>query len=483
MFLKIQMNFSVNTFLRYKIFAAIVSVNFLFMVFMGGLNFYRDSIEIKQSKKREINSIKEKIQETFVYIISQNFNNKKRADSLIKQRVFEIANVNNVHITLYNLQGKVLASSKYQSKNLDAKTLLQLSKYPDFTKECFYNKDKGILANLSYGVIKQTNKKSIVLEVEKMTNEKSVFYYFKNLIKQFLLTIIFLVIISAYLAWYISKNLTRKIEKVAQSLEKTNVVYLETPIIYHENDEIKPLVNAYNAMLEKLQEQTLTLAKTEREEAWRDMARQIAHEINNPLTPLKLSVQNFQRKYNPDDADNVLKIKNLTQVVVNQIDIISSITQAFSEFAKLPMNKDAMVDVVKTVKYTVDIFPDHIIEFYTNAEEIYYQFDNIYLTRIITNLVKNAIQSIEQQQKKVIVKIENQEDRFIISIKDNGSGISDENKDKVFEEKFTTKSSGMGLGLYMVKQIVEDYNGKIWFETVVNEGTTFFLEFLKPQYK
>ena len=232
-------------------------------------------------------------------------------------------------------------------------------------------------------------------------------------------------------------------------------------------------------MLEKLQEQMSTLAKTEREEAWRDMARQIAHEINNPLTPLKLSVQNFQRKYNPEDDDNDEKVRNLTKVVVNQIDIISSITRAFSDFAKMPVNNDMVIDVVKTVKYAVDIFPDHIIEFSTNKEEVYYKIDNIYLTRVITNIVKNGIQSITHNDKKVIVEIENFEDKFIISIKDNGSGIAVENKERVFEQKFTTKSTGMGLGLYMVKKIVEDYKGKIWFETTECEGTTFFLEFLK----
>ena len=232
-------------------------------------------------------------------------------------------------------------------------------------------------------------------------------------------------------------------------------------------------------MLEKLQEQTSILARTEREEAWRDMARQIAHEINNPLTPLKLSVQNFQRKYNPDDENNEEKVRNLTQVVVNQIDIISSITKAFSDFAKMPVNNDSLIDVVKTVKYAVDIFPDHIIEFSTNAEEIYYKIDNIYLTRVITNVVKNGIQAIHHQDKKVKVEIENLEDRFFIKIQDNGSGISEENKDKVFEKKFTTKSTGMGLGLFMVKKIIEDYEGKIWFESIEDEGTTFFIEFLK----
>lgn len=299
------------------------------------------------------------------------------------------------------------------------------------------------------------------------------------LAKQYFLAIIILLILSGYAAWFISKNLTKKIEAISKKLTKTNVEYLDTPIDYSENDEIKPLVESYNSMLGKLQEQTNQLAKTERGEAWREMARQVAHEINNPLTPLKLSVQNFQRKYNPDDPENEEKIRNLTQVVVHQIDIIYSIAKSFSDFAKMPTSNDTLIDVVKTIKYSVDIFPDHIIEFYTNVDELYYKIDGIYLTRIITNIVKNGIQSITHNNKKVRVEIKNKSDRFIISIEDNGSGISEENRDRVFEQKFTTKSTGMGLGLSMVKKIVEDYNGKIWFETEIDEGTTFYIEFLK----
>lgn len=299
------------------------------------------------------------------------------------------------------------------------------------------------------------------------------------LAKQYFLAIIILLILSGYAAWFISKNLTKKIEAISKKLTKTNVEYLDTPIDYPENDEIKPLVESYNSMLGKLQEQTNQLAKTEREEVWREMARQVAHEINNPLTPLKLSVQNFQRKYNPDDPENEEKIRNLTQVVVHQIDIIYSIAKSFSDFAKMPTSNDTLIDVVKTIKYSVDIFPDHIIEFYTNVDELYYKIDGIYLTRIITNIVKNGIQSITHNNKKVRVEIKNKSDRFIISIEDNGSGISEENRDRVFEQKFTTKSTGMGLGLSMVKKIVEDYNGKIWFETEIDEGTTFYIEFLK----
>lgn len=474
------MLFSKNTSLRYKFFVAIVSVNLLFMAFMAAFNFYRESVKISISKKQELKNTQNKVQETFSYIIrNTSSTNKAEINRVLDTRIFEISNINNVGITVYDLKGNVITSSRVDQTKLDKSILDYINKKKAYFAESIDSKDKDILHYNSFDFLKEKNKPIAIIGIEKIVNKTSLAYHFKILFKQYLLAIIILFIISGYAAWYISRNLTKKIETISKSLSKTNVEFLENPIEYTDKDEIKPLVDSYNAMLQKLQEQTNTLAKTEREEAWRDMARQIAHEINNPLTPLKLSVQNFQRKYNPNDADNDAKVRNLTKVVVNQIDIISSIARAFSDFAKMPVNNDMVIDVVKTVKYAVDIFPDHIIEFYTNADEVYYKIDNIYLTRVITNIVKNGIQSISHNDKKVIVEIENFQDKFIISIKDNGSGIPEENRERVFEQKFTTKSTGMGLGLYMVKKIVEDYKGKIWFETELGEGTTFFLEFIK----
>ena len=469
MLLKMSMFFSKNTFLRNKIFVAIVLLNLLFMTLMAAFNFYRDAIKLSISKKHELAETENKVQETFAYLLNKGDfgNDNVQNNKILTDKIFEIANVNNVAISLYQLDGTLISSTRNLKNPLSKETMLHLEKTKKIVKEEKPDNKKIIFNSIAY--LKLKNIPFAIISTETAANRSSVFYHFKLLIKQYFLAIIFLLVLSGYASWFISRNLTQKIDKISKSLTKTNVEYLDTPLDYDENDEIKPLVDSYNNMLVKLQEQTNTLAKTEREEAWRDMARQIAHEINNPLTPLKLSVQNFQRKYNPEDPENDEKVRNLTKVVVNQIDIISSITKAFSDFAKMPINNDSLIDVVKTVKYAVEIFPDHIIEFSTNADEVYYKIDNIYLTRVITNLVKNGIQAISHNNKKVVVDLENFENKFVISIQDNGSGIPEENRDKVFEKKFTTKATGMGLGLYMVKKIVEDYGGKIWFETEVDK--------------
>lgn len=474
-----MMKFTQKSFLRYKIFVAIVSLNVLFMVSIAAFNFYQDSVKINSSKKQELVDIHQKIQETLSYLLLQNSHKNQLSEikNILGERLFELANIHNVSVTVYSLSGEILVSSKYKNKALR----------PSFLKELMLKKKKLSEESLdddtdlytSYGYLYKGNVPTAIIGAETTSDKKSLFYHLLVLTKQFLLLIIFLIVISGYIAWFISKNLTKKIEQIAFSLRKTNVAYLETPIYYPEEDEIKPLVDSYNNMLVKLKEQTHILTKMEREDAWREMAKQIAHEINNPLTPLKLAVQNFQRKYNPEDPKNEEKITNLTQVVVNQIDIIASITRAFSDFAHMPVTNDKLIEVVESVRKAVEIFPENMVSFSCNVREIYYKIDHVYLSRMVTNLVKNAIQSIPHDPKKVEVQLEDSIDKFIISIKDNGSGIHEENKDRLFEKQFTTKTDGKGLGLYMVKKIVEDYGGSIWFESEKDNGTTFFIKFVK----
>ena len=164
--------------------------------------------------------------------------------------------------------------------------------------------------------------------------------------------------------------------------------------------------------------------------------------------------------------------------VIHQIDVIHAITRSFSEYSKATVENDT-INIIKTLKHSLDLFPEEIIEFYTDEQELFYRIDETHFTRMITNIVKNGIQSIPYQKKKIEVKLINEPHKFRITIKDNGEGISRENQDKIFERKFTTKSTGMGIGLSIVKKIVEDYNGKIWFDTEEGKGTIFYIEFYK----
>ena len=233
-------------------------------------------------------------------------------------------------------------------------------------------------------------------------------------------------------------------------------------------------------MIDELEGSAAKLATSEREAAWREMAKQVAHEIKNPLTPMRLSVQSFQRKFDPQDPEINHKVEEYSNTLIQQIDTMSSIASAFSNFAKMPAQQSETLNVSKIVKLALDIFNEDYIEFQTEDEEILAKFDRTQLIRVVTNLVKNAIQATEEQENPMI-KVDVSQDNYhvCIAVQDNGVGIPEDNKPKVFEPKFTTKNSGMGLGLAMVKNIVETFKGTITFESQEHIGTTFRIKFPK----
>ena len=228
------------------------------------------------------------------------------------------------------------------------------------------------------------------------------------------------------------------------------------------SEEIRALVDSYNSKIDELEESATKLARSEREQAWREMAKQVAHEIKNPLPPMRLSVQSFERKFNPESDDAQEKVKEFSNTLIQQIDTMSNIASAFSNFAKMPAQQNETLNVVNIVKLALDIFNENYIHFITDEEEIVVKLDRTQLIRVITNLVKNAIQAMnEVHSPRILVTVASEGNQVKISVADNGVGIADEVKEKIFEPKFTTKTSGMGLGLGMVKNIVENYLGSI----------------------
>jgi nitrogen fixation/metabolism regulation signal transduction histidine kinase len=210
------------------------------------------------------------------------------------------------------------------------------------------------------------------------------------------------------------------------------------------------------------------------------MAKQVAHEIKNPLTPMRLTVQSFEGKFDPKDPDAKKKMQEFSKTLIQQIDTMSSIASAFSNFAEMPAQQNETLNVVKTVKLALDIFNENYIHFIADEEVIIAELDRTQLIRVVTNLVKNAIQAVpEVPSPRILVTVASEGDLVKISVADNGVGIANEVKDKVFEPKFTTKSSGMGLGLGMVKNIVETYNGQISFTSQLGKGTVFTVVFPK----
>ena len=278
-----------------------------------------------------------------------------------------------------------------------------------------------------------------------------------------------------FIAYFLSKFVTRSLETIRvkmgkMGLEKKNEkIYLKNA-----TREIDSLVNSYNKMVDDLAESAEKLAKTERENAWQEMARQVAHEIKNPLTPMRLTIQSFEHTYNPDDPDSKQKLKEFSKLLIQQIDTMSEVAEAFSDFATLPKPMIKDCDFVEVTQMAINIFQHDYIVFSSNEAHIFHKMDRTQWIRVITNLIQNALHSVSKKKTPQIgVQIESEPTQTIVYITDNGSGIPDKLKSKIFEPKFTTKSAGMGLGLGIVKNIIKSHNGKISFVSTQKKGTTF----------
>ena len=285
-----------------------------------------------------------------------------------------------------------------------------------------------------------------------------------------------MLVVAIVLAYFISRYVTRSIEtirlKIGQAglLKKNEKIYLSNA-----TKEIDSLVNSYNKMIDDLEDSAERLAKTEREQAWQEMAKQVAHEIKNPLTPMRLTVQSFQKnsglKKGEEQKD---KLNDFCDTLIEQIDTMSNVATSFSDFATLPKTQLEKTDIVEATKKVVEIFEQNNISLETSSENIFIKLDKEQWIRVMTNLIKNSIQAIPHDREPVInVKITEGLKTVKVIVSDNGLGVSKNNRDKIFEPKFTTKSDGMGLGLGIVRSIINSHRGKISYKSKNRKGTDF----------
>ena len=219
------------------------------------------------------------------------------------------------------------------------------------------------------------------------------------------------------------------------------------------------------------------IAQNEKESAWKEMARQVAHEIKNPLTPMKLSVQLFDRKMDPSNPNFQNDTKKFTSSMIEQIDTLSNIASAFSDFAKMPSTKKEKIDLKRLVENTITLFHGVNIKFESSLQPCTIYADKNEIIRILNNLLNNAIEAVpENKTAHINVSLESIEEHAELKIQDNGNGIPKSLRKKIFNPKFTTKNSGMGLGLAIVKRIIDDLKGNIHFESTINSGTTFHIQ-------
>jgi two-component system nitrogen regulation sensor histidine kinase NtrY len=303
-------------------------------------------------------------------------------------------------------------------------------------------------------------------------------------ISYFLVTIInlnaFIFLVAGAIALFITNRITSSFTLITQKMRDINLGKMNQEIDWHRNDEIGILVTEYNKMVRTLDQSAETLARSEREGAWRQMARQVAHEIKNPLTPMKLSIQYLQKAIDNNSPDVKEMTGNVARTLVEQIDHLSKIASDFSQFANIGNPKSEVFDLHELLYSLTSLYEaTENLDFKWDPvpHKVLLFADKTQLNRLFTNLMQNAIEASESSPQHIIRMHEELNGEYItVSISDNGTGIPEATQSKIFTPNFTTKSSGTGLGLAMSKSIVEQAKGEIWFETKEGEGTTFFVK-------
>lgn len=477
-----------NLSLRVRIFLSMIFLTLIASVLIAAVSIYQFRKEAREYHQDRLERKEIAITEHINYVL-QNTTYPLTTENIpliFKDKIYELSDIHSMEINFFDLKGKLLISSKAIFKldkdkpKINPSTLKIIQSSLD-KRYIEFSKVDGQSFRSSYSYLKDIKFKPMgILNLPYEENTE----FYDNEVENFLIRFgqvyTFMLLISIALSYFLSSYITKTLKIISDKIEETQLNQRNEKIVIEDGSkEINLLINSYNNMVDKLQESASVLAQSEREQAWREMAKQVAHEIKNPLTPMRLTVQSFQRKFDVNDPNITQKLDDYTKTILQQIDTMTAVAGAFSNFATMPAQQNETLNVVRIVKMALEIFNEDYIQFSALEDEIIAKLDRTQLIRVITNLVKNAIQAIpeEQENKQVFVTVFRQGNEVKIAVKDNGKGISTENQKRVFEPKFTTKSSGMGLGLAIIKNIIENYNGTITFETEPNVGTEFLVSF------
>ncbi len=466
--------------LRNRVFLGFMAICLLSIVTSGVLSFVILRNNAKEQSRTDMQNKSEALMSSLDYALSHSTVKTRDIPTVLENKIYEIADINKHDIIIYDLNGNYLLSNKEPNlvaqKKMPAEVIAAIRK--DGKRYDHKSYDENLKASIvsSYMVLKNNMLEDIAyVYFPYYHNESAYKVVFKHYFGYIVGVNLLIIFLSIWLSWIISNNLTNAITRFTSMISKINLFDKNLqPIRYYKNDELNALVKAYNKMISEIADQRERLSYIEKQSAWQEMARQVAHEVKNPLTPMKLMMQNFERKFDPNDPNNETKVKNLSGVIIGQIEVISRVATAFSEFAQLPKRNDEEINLNREIRNVLTIFSDENIFIHASHDNIMMKIDKDYLARIIINLVTNASQAKADNRKSVInVDIEKIEKRIKIIDNDNGVGISPDKLEKIFDPNFTSKNSGMGIGLTMVKRMVEDYNGTITVVSEVDKGATF----------
>ena len=474
--------------LRLRIFISMILLVFTATLLVLGSTYYQYRTESDQYNTYRQDRKETQLTKQINYIVSKfDLSNNYEKWENFKIDFEEITKIHNVEYSIFTLEGKPLfysylpleiISNNYSLDEDFCKMLVSLEG-GKITKE--NTSDVGKFQS-SYTVLKdEFGKKYAIL----------FFPYFQDVsfaeseLNVFLTTLyqiyFIMLVVAIVLAYFISRYVTRSIETIRLKIGQTGLLKKNEKILLkNATKEIDSLVNSYNKMIDDLEDSAEKLAKSEREQAWEEMARQVAHEIKNPLTPMRLTVQSYQNTNSLESKEEKDKLNDFCDTLIEQIDTMSTVATSFSDFATLPKTQLEKSDIVDTTKKVIEIFEQNNISFTTSKESIVIKLDKEQWIRVMTNLIKNSIQSIpSDREPNINVEITDSKNSVKVLVSDNGLGVLEENKEKIFEPKFTTKTDGMGLGLGIVKNIINSHRGKISYKSKPKKGTKFTISLPK----
>lgn len=480
--------------IRSQIHSTIIMVSLLSFVVIGiatilfFVNRYHRNNQDRLTRAIQImgNEVKKKLIDHAVFndgvmLYEAGFNDE------VKEVMDEISEIHGTDVNLYDTLGELRVTSNadiyYRGVLSDKMNPLAYFRLHNLHQvQTVTDESVGKMNYLSiYTPVRDENGKAVAyLNIPSYSTQGEL----KQEISNFLVTIInlnaFIFLVAGAIAVFITNRITSSFTIISQKMRDINLRKMNQEIEWKRNDEIGILVKEYNKMVQKLEESADALAKSEREGAWRQMARQVAHEIKNPLTPMKLSIQYLQKAIDNNSPDVKVMTGNVARTLIEQIDHLSKIASDFSQFANIGNPRSEVFDLhemlyslsslyeaTENLDFKWEPVPNRVLLF----------ADKTQLNRLFTNLLQNAIEASDSRPQRIIRMHEELNGEYItISISDNGEGIPEHTQSKIFTPNFTTKSSGTGLGLAMSKSIVEQAHGEIWFTTKVGQGSTFFVK-------
>lgn len=479
-----------HTPLKSRISIAMIGITIISFLIIGSITiFYYTRENNNYHKKRLDRKVKAVHTAIELWLNEQDYviQNIRNIDKL-KAEVEGLSQIHNMDINLFKLNGDLITASQpivfnngYLSRKMDPNAFYAFTQ-SDIAQ---YTHDEEIgkfVYQAAYVPIRNEDGRKVAF--------LSLPYYAKGAslredISQFMIAIInvyvLLLVAAGIVAVFLSNSITSSLTAIGEKMQNIKLGGTNDPLIWPYEDEVGALVREYNKMLKELERSASKLAKNEREIAWREMAKQVAHEIKNPLTPMKLGVQHLKRAIiNGDDGVEELTIK-VSDTLIEQIESLSKIASEFSSFAKMPRANAEAINLNDVVEGIVDLYENHEhIEIDLKLpERICLSFaDKDQLARVFNNLIKNAVQAIPENQQGIInVSLSKMDSNtYLVEVEDNGVGIPEELKDKVFVPNFTTKGSGTGLGLAISRNIIYNSGGDIYFETQTGKGTSFYVE-------